>query len=226
MVTIKSKWMGEVCYNDALSLQENYAKETLKTKNITILGLEHNPVITLGKRGNINEDLIFKESELKDLGWEIKHIDRGGQATIHAPGQLVVYPIMDLREQFLGVKKYIECLLKITHKSFNHLGVKTAMLVKHPGLYTDKGKITFIGVRISKGVTSHGISINIKNNLSHFKNIRSCGIKSENFDSLESRGIDTTCQEFFNIWCEEFKKEFIALNNLNGNFGGEQILSI
>lgn len=142
------------------------------------------------------------------MGISVVKIHRGGQATLHSPGQLVIYPIIDLKALSLGIKEYVNLLMAITRKVLANYGINTAFVVKNPGLYTDNGKICFFGIRVSRGITSHGIAINVNNDLGLFSNIRSCGKDHENFDSFAKRGIDADCQSLFSDWNKEFQLVF------------------
>ena len=153
----------------------------------TVLIVEHPPIITLGARQAANKLLTDKE-ELLQKGIDVVPVRRGGGTTAHNPGQLVFYPILKLRELGLGVNKYIRILEEIGIELLEQLGINSERLKGLPGLWViDKKlatsderrvtkKIASIGVRVSKGVTYHGMAININNDLSIFDLFVPCGL--------------------------------------------------
>jgi lipoate-protein ligase B len=184
---IKSQWIGTVSYSVALELQNQIAQKILTDQTqIHVLGLEHPSVVTLGKQGSVQKDVLVNLSTLEDLNIQYYQVDRGGHATLHNPGQLVIYPIANLKECDIGIKDYVCLLTKVTQEFFRKKNVETFCKEKNPGLFTSKGKIAFFGLRVLRGVTLHGLSINISNDLEEFSLIKSCGKEKENFDQLNS----------------------------------------
>ncbi len=173
-----------------------------------IAGLMHPAVITLGKRGESSVDIQHSESTLHERGIEVVQADRGGQATLHSPGQLVIYPILPLRSLGLGARAYVELLESTTLAFLSQYGIRARRPegCSGPGLYTQSGKIAFFGVRIRSGVTLHGISINVSNDLVDFAAIRSCGRSGEAFDRLRDHGIKDSCETAFAHWVQAFKE--------------------
>lgn len=209
MRKFESFYLGETDYSAGLVWQRQESDRVRATNMARILGLEHTAVITLGKRGATSKDLKVTADELNDLGIDIRVIDRGGEATVHSPGQLVVYPLIPLREWDLGVREYVEGLTEVTRKTLSNLGVHT--FVKNedePGLYTSKGKIAFFGIRVDRGISCHGLALNVQNDLSLFNNIVSCGVRDEKFDSLANHDINASTFEIFTMWMTEFKNHF------------------
>ena len=177
----------------------------------TILGLEHQSVITLGKRGRVEEDLEVGADELKRRGIELHISPRGGQATLHSPGQLVIYPCVSLMKMGLGVRDYVSLLEKVTQAFLKDLGLEAKPDPEEPGLYTAKGKIAFFGIRVTHAIASHGIAINAGNDLSLFKLIRSCGKASEKFDAIKLKK-NQTMSQLFALWVNHFRKELEHLS--------------
>jgi len=168
---------GLAAYHQILDLQLQLWQQRCEEKiPNTILILEHHPVITLGARQSENKLLISKES-LAEMGIELATIRRGGGATAHNPGQVVLYPIMNLRSLGFGANEYIRSLEDIGIELLSQLGVSAGRRKGFPGLWTNERKIGSIGVQIKKWVTIHGMAINIDNDLSIFETIVPCGLE-------------------------------------------------
>lgn len=214
---IPSQWLGKVSYPTGLSWQERTfdAITSGEAPMGRILGLEHDDTITLGKRGKATLDLREQTDRLRDVhGCAVETTDRGGQATLHSPGQLVVYPILPLRRLGLGARAYVEALEEITSSTLLRLGLETSRKTDEPGLYTAFGKIAFFGLRIRNGISQHGLSINVSNDLTKFTWIRSCGREAERFDRLcdtkAAQPWPGTPQDLFSLWIQQFNDHFRA----------------
>lgn len=197
-------WYGLTSYRVGLELQEMYYQKCFTDGIFTLIGLEHEPVITLGKRSHVydekNKDLQLSEAERRRRGIDLIEVDRGGHATLHSPGQLVIYPILNLRAAGVSVKDYVCWLQKKSLRFLNSLGIQ-AFCEGEPGIFTEQGKIGFIGIRVDRGVTRHGISLNINNDLTLFESIRSCGSGNQKkFSSLQSMGVDCQPSQAFEGW--------------------------
>ncbi|CAI0450309.1 unnamed protein product [Linum tenue] len=170
--------MGTVNYLEALKLQEKLLSERKAQKiGDTLLCLQHPPTYTLGKR-RTEHNLLISESELH-------YTERGGDITYHGPGQAVLYPILSLREIGLGARKYVEQLELTMIELASLYGVKASVGEKgETGVWVGDGKIGAIGVRISGGITSHGLAFNIDPDLNYFKHIVPCGIADKRVTSL------------------------------------------
>jgi lipoic acid synthetase len=149
----------------------------------TILLTEHPPVITLGARQSANKLQVSRES-LKQQHIDVVDIRRGGGTTAHNPGQLVVYPILNLQELDLGISEYIRELETIGAELLEELGVRSQQRKGLRGLWIENRKIASIGVRVSKFVTYHGMAINIQNDLSIFDYITPCGLDGVEMTSV------------------------------------------
>lgn len=194
-INFESQWLGLVDYEKSLRVQEETWQKSFSQEKNFILGLEHPSVITLGKRGNSAEDL--KEAKLP-----VVSVDRGGQATIHSPGQLVIYPIINLKKKQMGVREFIEGLNQTTIQLLQSYNMKAWWNEKSPGVYTHKGKVAFTGIRIDRGVSRHGISINIKNDLNLFQQIVSCGVAEAHLDHIKTQD---SIEKVFQKWCELYE---------------------
>lgn len=152
----------------------------------TLLIVEHDPVITSGIRGN-PENITVDEKTLKDAGISVYSTDRGGDVTYHGPGQIVGYPVIDLKKNSLGVKEYIyrleEVFISLLEKEY---GIKAEREEgKYTGVWVGNTKITAIGVAIRKWVTMHGFAFNVNTNMDHFRFINPCGLSDRGVTSLE-----------------------------------------
>ena len=161
----------KVSYRTALTLQKQLVTQRQAGKiHNTVLILEHTPVITLGARQSENR-LLTDEKVLNDKGIELASVRRGGGVTAHNPGQVVLYPIVDLKSLHLGINEYIRQLEAIGIELLANFGIKAQRRKGFPGLWVNHKKIGSIGVKVKKWVTYHGMAINIENNLSIFENI-------------------------------------------------------
>lgn len=196
----EASFLGLVNYQNALEIQVDLGRLAIQKNTIFVLGLHHPEIITLGRRA----------SELADLSlpWTMPAIksSRGGLATIHSENQLVIYPILNLRKLSLGVRNYVSILLSTTQDLLKDYKIDSKIDLKSAGLYTENGKIAFCGIQIKDGITRHGLSLNVRNDLSLFSCIRSCGIKNMELDRLQNYQVDGTLEEIFKRWTYYFKK--------------------
>ena len=149
----------------------------------TVLICEHPAVITLGARRTANK-LLVGPDQLAALGIEVVEVARGGGTTAHNPGQLVFYPILDLRTRALSAGQYIRTLETIGRELLGVLGVQAETQEGLPGLWVGDRKIASVGVRIQKGVTFHGMAINIHNDLAIFDLFVPCGLEGVQMTSV------------------------------------------
>lgn len=208
--TFQKEYLGLLGYSQGLEEQIKYSYLAQKNNSAYILGLQHKTVITLGKRGDVLTDLYQSREELATQCIEVFHTDRGGQATLHSPGQLVIYPIVPIEAWGISVKDFVCVLQKTTVKTLKDLGVDAFLGQGEPGVYTREGKIAFCGIRVEQGVTRHGISINIENDLSLFNKIRSCGVDSQPLVSLKmlmAKQTSSFLPLVFEKWVENFSLE-------------------
>lgn len=166
--------LGLSRYNDALKIQlETLDKRINSLIDDTLIVTEHFPVVTLGRLAS--EDEILDRSYLETNNIEIVKTNRGGKITYHGPGQLVIYPVIDLSDK----KKDVDCYLRILENIISHtlfnLGLGRSDREDRTGVWIKGKKIAFIGIAIKKWVTYHGISVNINNNCFPFSSIVPCG---------------------------------------------------
>ena len=162
---VEVRRLGLVEYGAAWDLQRALARDVTPDRGFLLL-LEHPPVFTLGRNG--------KASNVLDPGdIPVVRVDRGGDVTYHGPGQLVGYPILDVRR--LGVRRFVEGLELSLVDCLAAMGVDARRKRGCVGVWAPKGKIASIGVRVSRGVSTHGFALNVSNDLAPFARINPCG---------------------------------------------------
>ena len=147
----------------------------------TVLLLEHAPVYTMGRRGGRRHFLVNQAA----LSAPLVDSDRGGDATFHGPGQLVVYPILRLRERGIGVGRYVRLLEQAMIETAAALGVEAERRRGMPGCWVGGRKLGSVGVRVADGVSRHGLALNVCTDLAWFEAITPCGLAGVEMTSLE-----------------------------------------
>lgn len=177
-------YLGVVLYAHALRLQHRLVRARAEGSiPDVLLLLEHPPVVTIGRfRGE--EDLLIPREILARDGIAVFHTSRGGGITYHGPGQLVGYPILDLKEIGLGVRKYIWKLEAVIIRLFLTLGIQGHRVANYPGVWVGEKKVCSIGIHVSHYVTMHGFALNVSNDLRYFEYIKPCGIDSKVMTSI------------------------------------------
>lgn len=182
-------------------------KEKGKKSNNFLLFLEHQHVYTLGKSGD--ERNLKIKADLLDATFV--NTNRGGDITYHGPGQLVVYPIFDLDDYQIGVRKYVESLEQTVIDCIADYGLKGERISDASGVWLGVGssevrKICAIGIKVSRGICMHGLAFNINTDLSYFKHIVPCGITDKGVTSLEKELNRSVCmQEIQNKFIEKWE---------------------
>jgi lipoyl(octanoyl) transferase len=178
---------GVVPYAEALELQAGFVEQR-KADEIPdqLIFLEHPPVITLGVRSrNERSHILETPAGLAAQGVELFETGRGGDVTYHGPGQLVGYPILDLRPDRCDVHRYVRDLEEVLIRAVAVFGVTAARSPGLTGVWVGEDKLAAIGVRIARWVTSHGFALNVTTNLQHFGLIVPCGVSGKGVTSLE-----------------------------------------
>jgi lipoyl(octanoyl) transferase len=179
--------LGVVSYADGLALQQALVEDR-KAGRIPdqLLLLEHPPVITLGVKNRHDRTNIVASAEtLAEQGVSVFETGRGGDVTYHGPGQLVGYPVVDLKPDRCDVHRYVRDLEQVLIQASAAFGVTAGRVPGLTGAWVGNDKLAAIGVRISRWVTSHGFALNVNTNLSHFSLIVPCGIADRGVTSLE-----------------------------------------
>ena len=181
--TCRATWLGTVDYLEARELQLALLEKVhAGAEPNTMLLLEHPHVYTKGRLSK-QTDVLLPEEELAARGIPVYETDRGGQVTYHGPGQLVIYPIINLRE-WGGPVKYVRALEQVVIATLAEMGITANCESGNTGVWTDQGKIAAIGVKISRGIAFHGLALNVNTDLSLYQNIIPCGIADRSVTSM------------------------------------------
>jgi lipoyl(octanoyl) transferase len=177
---------GTVAYGAALELQRQRVVQRRQGEIVdTLILLEHPHVITLGTSAHA-ENILIDDAGGQLLGIEVHHTGRGGDVTYHGPGQLVGYPIVDLKPDRCDLHRYVRDLEEVLIRALRVLGVEGGRKEGLTGVWVGDGKVAAIGVRVSSGwITSHGFALNISTDLAYFDSIVPCGIREFGVTSLE-----------------------------------------
>jgi len=168
--------LGRLDYGSALGVQQRLVEERKQGKaGDHLLLVEHPHVITLGRNGHL-ENLLASDEVLERAGVSFYPTDRGGDITYHGPGQLVGYPIVDLREWHRDVGAYVRALEQAIIDTVADYGITAGRIPKLTGVWVGERKLAAIGVHISRWVTSHGFALNVTTDLNYFHYIVPCGL--------------------------------------------------
>jgi lipoyl(octanoyl) transferase len=198
-------------YAEALSLQHQYV-ELRKKGEVPdqLLIVEHPPVLTMGRNGH-DENVLASPELLARAGIELHHTDRGGDVTYHGPGQIVGYPIVDLREWKRDVVAYVRAIEDVLIRAIAEFGVAGVRVQGATGVWASTpggmAKVAAIGVHISRWVTSHGFALNLDTDLSFFRYIVPCGL-TKPVTSLRVLGVTATRQEVTEALVRQFGRVF------------------
>lgn len=204
--------LGLVNYQQAWDLQRESVKARMEKDTPDKLILcEHNHVYTFGKSAD-HTNLLISPAFLKNIGAETFEIERGGDITYHGPGQLVGYPILDLNELKIGVRKYVDLLEETLIQTLSHFGIQTHRIPELTGIWLKEGrsrKIAAIGIKISRGITMHGFALNVSTDLSYFNHIIPCGIEDKDVTTMSKElGRDVDVSEVEDVYVGKFKTLF------------------
>lgn len=186
-------------YNDTLKIQQDLQQQVaINQVNDHLIFVEHDHVYTLGKNANSNNILNDKCNVVKT--------NRGGDVTYHGPGQIVIYPIFNLKKKNIGVKTYVKKIEEVIKLTLADFKIDSHVPYKETGVWTNNKKIASIGIHVSRGITMHGLAINVSTDLSFFDHIVSCGIEGVEMTSIEKElgkkipmnDIKTTVTKYFN----------------------------
>ena len=203
--------LGFKKYKSVLSLQKKLQKQRIAGNiNDTLILVEHEPVYTLGK--NSNRDHLLQS---RDKSVEVYNTERGGEVTFHGPGQLVGYPILDLRNYKKSVSWYMRTLEELTIRVLKEFDIKGSRIKGLTGVWVGNKKIAAQGVRISRWVTMHGFSINVCPQLSYYDGIIPCGIFDYDVTSMEEcLNKKLSVKKIKNSVSEIFLELFISRNKI------------
>jgi len=177
--------LGRRSYREAMQLQ-SYVVACRKLNQVPdcLLIVEHPHIVTLGRSGDLSH-LLVPQAELEKRGVDFQVVDRGGDITYHGPGQLVAYPIMDLKCQQRDIGRYLRQLESCTINTLEMFGIRSERVSGATGVWVGDKKIAAIGVRTSQWVTSHGVALNVNTDLRYFRFIVPCGLCSKGVTSMQ-----------------------------------------
>ena len=224
--------LGLIDYKEAWDYQEKLFAEIIAIKlnnrnNLEqspvpnyLVFCEHPPVYTLGKSGS-EDNLLIDDNQLDQLGARFYKINRGGDITHHGPGQLVVYPLLDLENFFTDIHLYLRKLEEVVIQLLQKYKVESGRSPGFTGVWIDANtekarKICAMGVKCSRWVTMHGIALNVSNELSFFNHIIPCGIEDKSVTNLsneandENINMDDVKHLFSSLFAKEFEANFIT----------------
>ncbi|MEW9124093.1 MAG: lipoyl(octanoyl) transferase LipB [Thermotaleaceae bacterium] len=209
----KIDWLdlGRIDYQKSYAIQE-YLHGQRRNGKISdlIIFQECYPVLTIGKTGSEKHLLLSKE-ELAQRNIDIVYTSRGGDITYHGPGQLIISPLLYLRDYMGSVVKYLRLLEGIVISLLEDYGICGERVEGASGVWVNQKKLAAIGIAIKNGVTQHGIALNVAPNLSHFEWIIPCGLKNTGITSLDDLGISNISMEKVK---EDFLREFSSSFNV------------
>jgi len=202
--------LGLVPYPDALAMQRELVEERRAGAVPDLLLLvEHPPVLTLGVRGDGGRShILARDSQLAGLGIEVFETGRGGDVTYHGPGQIVGYPILDLRPDRCDVHRYVRDLEDVLIRTASRSGIAGSRIAGLTGVWVGDRKLAAIGVRISRWITSHGFALNHTTDLSHFDLIVPCGIADRGVTSMAALGSRLSRREVEDQLVQDFGQVF------------------
>lgn len=221
MSTVDVYGLGTVSYEKALGYQKILLERRIagKTRDSLLL-LEHPPTITTGRRGN-TEHLLVRKEHLEKRGIAFHRASRGGDITFHGPGQLVGYPILNLRDHGTDVRGHMRKLERTIIRSLGDFGIEGGRMDGATGVWVGGSKIASIGIAIRKWVTYHGFALNVNTELDYFDLIVSCGITDVRVTSVKS-----LLGEFENVKIQTITdviiENFMKIFNFDGLVRGKE----
>ena len=195
---------GLVDYDYGLSLQAD-ARRLVSDGEFegALILVEHHLVITTGRGGGL-ENLRADENRLPDQGVQVISSDRGGNITCHNPGQLVGYPVMNLKQWQQDVHWYVETLEEVLIRALAGLGLRAGRKAKYTGVWIGNEKIAAIGVSVRQWITGHGFALNVNNSLDIFRSVIPCGISEFGVTSITKEGLDVNMEQAAAFAVKEF----------------------
>jgi lipoyl(octanoyl) transferase len=199
--------LGRIDYGQALELQQQLASQRKEgVVGDHLLLLEHPHVITLGRNGHM-ENLLASDEILGRAGISFYPTDRGGDVTYHGPGQLVGYPILDLRDWKRDVGAYVRAVEQSLIDTLAEFGIEAGRIPKLTGVWVGNRKIAAIGVHLSRWVTSHGFALNVNTDLSYFQYIVPCGL-AKPVTSMAQLGVRASLADVSQVFAAHFGRVF------------------
>jgi len=216
-------YLGLIEYREAYHLQTRLLHRRIDGEiTDTLLLLEHPPTVTIGKFGRL-ENVVASPAQLEAEGISLIFTDRGGDVTYHGPGQLVGYPIIDLRERERDIHRYIHDLEEVIIRVLASFSISAGRDWHHPGVWVENEEVAAIGLSIKRWVSMHGFALNVNPNLEHFSLINPCGLadrKATSISRLLNRDvpmevvIDRLLTHFSQVFDTELEKTDILIRSV------------
>lgn len=206
--------LGQMDYDEALTIQQKRNQALLQGIDDwqTVYSVEHPPTITIGRNGT-EANIVASDKELSEIGFTIRHVDRGGDVTYHGPGQLVIYPILHLSPWQNDVSLYVRYLEEMVIQALAEVDLQGSRMDEYPGVWIGNRKICAVGARMKKRpsgefVTSHGIALNVSTNLQHFDAIIPCGIQGKGVTSISA---ELHQEASYSEWEQRLQRSFTSI---------------
>jgi lipoyl(octanoyl) transferase len=220
-MSLVARDIGLVYYDKGLHVQDQVHAEVIAGGDDVVLLCEHQHVYTFGKSADAN-NLLINEGFLKQINAQVFETERGGDITYHGPGQLVGYPIINIRKYGIGVKKYVTLLEDSLIKMLADFSIEAYQIEGLTGIWVGtenqvKRKIGAIGIRIRNGVSMHGFALNVTTDLSYFQHIVPCGITDKDVTSILKENGEADMEKvklsFIKHFTEAFNNALVLQNN-------------
>lgn len=199
--------LGRMSYREALEIQQRIAterKQGLGTDQL--LFVEHPHVLTTGRNGH-EENILASEAVLRSAGIELHETDRGGDVTYHGPGQIVAYPVMDLREWKRDVGAFVRGIEQVLIDALSDFGIDARRIARCTGVWVGDAKIGAIGVHLSRWISTHGWALNVAPDLSYFQYIVPCGL-AKPVTSMSALGVNARMEDVRESLARHFQSVF------------------
>jgi len=208
MQIIVEDW-GLVNYLDGYERQKKCVQSVIAGAGDHLILCEHPAVLTLGRRSN-PESLLYQRKEIEEHGVMITSVDRGGDVTLHTPGQLIVYPVFNLNKHGKNLKVYMEKLEEVAVDLLKNFGILAISIGGQRGVFVGPDKIISIGIGVRKWVTYHGLGINVNTDLSLFNLIKPCGLNVRMTSMQKLKGHTVPMRDVKAKVVEQFRKYFCS----------------
>ncbi|OGX56221.1 MAG: lipoyl(octanoyl) transferase [Omnitrophica WOR_2 bacterium RIFOXYC2_FULL_38_12] len=199
--------LGIIDYKEAYALQQKYAKEVLDGSDQVLILCEHPTVLTMGRLAK-ESNVLFSKDKLKEIGVDVLGIDRGGDVTLHAKGQLVAYPILNLANYGKDLRKYLFKLEQVVIDLLSDFDIVANRLSGKTGAWVGDKKIASIGIGVRKWVSIHGLALNVNTDLNHFAMINPCGLNVSMTSVSQVLGRDIEINEVKQVLIDCFCSQF------------------
>jgi lipoyl(octanoyl) transferase len=199
--------LGRMSYSEALEIQLQIANERKQGLGVDhLLFVEHPHVVTIGRNGH-EENLLASGETLRTAGIEVFESDRGGDVTYHGPGQVVGYPIMDLRCWKRDVGAFVRSIEQVVIDALSDFGIQAERIARLTGVWVDGAKIAAIGIHLSRWVSTHGFALNVATDLRYFQYIVPCGLAMPT-TSMAELGVDADPEDVKTALARRFGQIF------------------